>query len=662
MQFQMNQKFSPKGDQEQAINKLYQGINQNYKYQTLLGITGSGKTFTMAKVIEKLKRPALIMSHNKTLAAQLYREFKEFFPDNAVEYFVSYYDYYQPEAYVPSKDIYIEKDSDVNAEIERLRLSATAALLTRPDVIIIATVSAIYGLGSPEDYQDLTIILERGAQMERGDFIKKLVNIQYERNDIGFGNGSFRVRGDTVDIFPSYARYLIRVEFFGDEIESIRRLDVMSGKKLEEIERTMIYPAKHFVTKDSKMKKAIKLIEAELRERLIYFKQHDKEFEAHRLQSRTLYDLEMMQEMGFCKGIENYARHLAGKEQGERPFTLIDYFPDNFVCFVDESHISLPQIGGMFNGDQARKKNLVDYGFRLPSALDNRPMNFNEFVHSIPQFVFVSATPANYEEEHSEQTVKQIIRPTGLLDPKVTVKSSENQIDDLMEEIRITTSQKERVLVTTLTKKMAEELTSFLSDNGIKVRYLHSEIDTVERVELLHDLRAGIFDVLVGINLLREGIDLPEVSLVAILDADKVGFLRSTRSLIQIIGRAARNQNGRVIMYADRESDAMKEAISLTHQRRAQQIEYNKEHNITPSTIKKEIANILERKLELKEEDQNKKFSLKEFKKKFNLKIKEDKIAYLKELEEQMYLLAKGLQFEEAAKLRDEIRKTKEQV
>lgn len=656
MHFQMNEKYSPKGDQQQAINLLSGSLKNANRFQTLLGITGSGKTFSMAKIIEQIQRPALILSHNKTLAAQLYREFRDFFPDNAVEYFVSYYDYYQPEAYVPSKDLYIEKDSSINEEIERLRLAATAALLDRKDVIIIATVSAIYGLGSPEDYRDLTLFLKKGLMIERKELIRRLIDIQYERKDTDFAVASFRVRGDVIDIHPAYAKYVIRIEFFGDEIESLKRLEAISGQKLEDLERTLIYPAKHFVTKREKLERAIKAIHAELNQRVAELKGLGKDMEAHRLHTKTLYDLEMLQEMGMCKGVENYSLHLSGRESGQKPYTLLDYFPKDFVCFIDESHITVPQIGGMYNGDRARKTNLVDYGFRLPSALDNRPLNFTEFLESVSQFVFVSATPGPFERERSPVVAHQIIRPTGLVDPEISVRPSEGQVDDLMEEIRLTTAQGERVLVTTLTKKMSEQLTSFLGENGIRVRYLHSEVETVERVELLTALRQGEYDVLVGINLLREGLDLPEVSLVAILDADKVGFLRSTTSLIQTIGRAARNVNGRVIMYCDKVSDAMKEAISVTEERRKAQILYNEEHGIKPETIKKEIHDMLERKLTAQEEEQ-KEFSLRELRKKFNLKLKEDKIAYLKTLEETMFVLAKELKFEQAARVRDEMHK-----
>ena len=650
--FKINEKYKPKGDQEQAVKKLVDGIKKNKKYQTLLGITGSGKTFTMAKIIEEIQMPALVLSHNKTLSAQLYREFKDFFPNNAVEYFVSYYDYYQPEAYVPSKDLYIEKDASINEEIERFRISATASLIDRKDVIIVATVSSIYGLGSPEDYRDLTIFIKTGMQIDRKEFIEKLIEVQYERNQV-LTQGSFRINGDIIDIHPSYSRYYLRIETFDDNIEKIKKIDAITNQLIEILERTLIYPAKHFVTKKEKMKNIITQIKEELNERVKYFKSQKKEIEAQRLISRVNHDIEMLEQIGYCKGIENYSRFLSGRKPGERPYTLIDYFPKDFICFVDESHITLPQVRAMYEGDRYRKQNLVDYGFRLPSALDNRPLKFDEFINIIPSFVFVSATPGDYELTVSSQVVEQIIRPTGLVDPEVMVRPSENQIDDILNEIQKRIKRNERVLVTTLTKKMAEELTKYLEENGVKARYIHSEVETVERVEILRDLRKGVFDVLAGINLLREGLDLPEVSLVIILDADKVGFLRSTRSLIQIIGRAARNENGTVIMYADRISDSMKEAIEITNKRREKQIEYNRINNIIPQTIKKDVSDIIERKIKKEEKDTL------YLEKNYELDIREERIKYLKKLEEIMYEYSKNLMFEEAAKIRDEIYRIK---
>jgi len=651
-QFKVVSAYKPSGDQAQAIEKLVEGINKKFRFQTLLGVTGSGKTFTIANVIEKVQKPTLVISHNKTLAAQLYREFKDFFPNNAVEYFVSYYDYYQPEAYVPSKDLYIEKDASINEEIERLRISATASLIDRKDVIIVATVSSIYGLGSPEDYRDLTIFIKTGMQIDRKEFIEKLIEVQYERNQV-LTQGSFRINGDIIDIHPSYSRYYLRIETFDDNIEKIKKIDAITNQLIEILERTLIYPAKHFVTKKEKMKNIITQIKEELNERVKYFKSQKKEIEAQRLISRVNHDIEMLEQIGYCKGIENYSRFLSGRKPGERPYTLIDYFPKDFICFVDESHITLPQVRAMYEGDRYRKQNLVDYGFRLPSALDNRPLKFDEFINIIPSFVFVSATPGDYELTVSSQVVEQIIRPTGLVDPEVMVRPSENQIDDILNEIQKRIKRNERVLVTTLTKKMAEELTKYLEENGVKARYIHSEVETVERVEILRDLRKGIFDVLVGINLLREGLDLPEVSLVIILDADKVGFLRSTRSLIQIIGRAARNENGTVIMYADRISDSMKEAIEITNKRREKQIEYNRINNIIPQTIKKDVSDIIERKIKKEEKDTL------YLEKNYELDIREERIKYLKKLEEIMYEYSKNLMFEEAAKIRDEIYRIK---
>jgi len=658
MPFTLVSSFQPEGDQPQAIEKLTDGLKQNMPYQTLLGVTGSGKTFTMAGVIEKIQKPTLVISHNKTLCAQLYRELKEFFPDSAVEYFVSYYDYYQPEAYLPASDTYIEKDASINDEIDRLRLAATSALMDREDVIIVASVSFIYGLGSPEDYKDLILFLREGLEINRKEVLKRLVTMQYSRDDTHFARSTFRVRGDVFEIHPAYARDSIRVEMFGDEIERITRLEAVSGKVIEELERIIIYPAKHFVTTQDKLDKAIRDIKEELNERITSLKADGKEFEAHRLYSRTMYDIEMMKEMGYCNGIENYSRHLSGRNAGERPATLIDYFPEDFLLVVDESHVTLSQVRAMYAGDRSRKTTLVDFGFRLPSALDNRPLQFDEFEKLIPRTVYISATPGDYELEKSHQIVEQIIRPTGLLDPAIDVRPSEGQIEDLLSEIRLRTEQNERTLVTTLTKKMSEDLSEYLSEQGVRVRYLHSEIETIERVEILKALRTGEFDCLVGINLLREGLDLPEVSLVAILDADKVGFLRSTRSLIQTAGRAARNVNGSVIMYADRITDSMKEAIDETLRRRKIQLDYNTEHNIEPKTISKSIHDILERKYAV-EEEEGETLDIKAITSKYNKKIVEDQVALIKELEKKMYQFAEELEFEKAAQLRDEIKKLK---
>ncbi len=661
MKFKMASKFEPAGDQPKAIEQLVKGINENESRQTLLGVTGSGKTFTMAKVIEKINRPALIISHNKTLAAQLYREFKEFFPENAVEYFVSYYDYYQPEAYVVSTDTYIEKDSSINDEIDRLRLAATASLLDRRDTIIVATVSCIYGLGSPEEYRNRVLLIKQGLEISRKDFLSRLVDMQYERKDAEFERSTFRVKGDVVEIHPAYSKNTIRVEFFGDEIDRITELEAISGKRIENLQRTLIYPAKHFLTSKSILKTALKNIEEELNTRLIELKAQGKELEAHRLESRTRYDMEMISEIGYCNGIENYSRHLTGRQEGDRPAVLLDYFPDNFITFVDESHVTLPQIRGMYNGDRARKQNLVEYGFRLPSALDNRPLYFEEFDNMIKQSVFVSATPGDYETGISSQVVEQIIRPTGLVDPEIEVRSSTAQVDDLIAEVNKRVENNERVIVTTLTKKMSEDLSQYLAELGIKVTYLHSEIETIERVEILRDLRRGEFDVLVGINLLREGIDLPEVSLVCILDADKVGFLRSTRSLIQTAGRAARHINGKVIMYADRMSDAMQETIDETNRRREIQLKYNEEHGITPRSVEKAIGDILERKYKIEEEIQSK-FDFASVKSKYNVKIREDLIAMVEELEKKMYEAAENLDFEKAANIRDVMKEYRRKI
>lgn len=647
--FRLHSQFQPAGDQPEAIAELVAGIEKGLRDQVLLGVTGSGKTFTMAKVIEAVQKPTLVLAHNKTLAAQLYSEFKEFFPENAVEYFVSYYDYYQPEAYVPQTDLYIEKDSSINDEIDRLRHAATSALLSRKDVIIVASVSCIYGLGSPEDYEALTLSLKSGEFRERNQILRRLVGIQYSRNDIGFTRGTFRVRGDVIEIIPVYGENIIRIELFGDEVEKIIEVDPMTGEVIQNLEEVAIYPATHYITSEEKMKLALAAIEAELEERLAELRKEGLLLEAQRIEQRTRFDLEMMAEVGYCQGIENYSRHLTGRGPGEPPATLLDYFPKDFLMFIDESHVTIPQVGGMYAGDRSRKETLVKYGFRLPSALDNRPLRFNEFEERINQVIYVSATPAAYELKRAGQVVEQIIRPTGLVDPEIIVKPVKGQIDDLMEEIRVRVDRQERVLVTTLTKKMAEDLTEYLDGVGIKVRYLHSEIDTLERVAILRDLRMGKFDVLVGINLLREGLDLPEVSLVAILDADKEGFLRSETSLIQTIGRAARNVEGRVIMYADKITDSMRRAIDETERRRRKQLKYNQEHGITPESVKKAIRDLIqveqaaEEKVEY-EIGKNPKLTADEIKEK------------IKTLETEMLKAASELEFEKAAELRDEIR------
>lgn len=651
MEFKIKSNYKPTGDQPKAIEKLVESINAGNKEQTLLGVTGSGKTFTMANIIEKVQRPTLVLAHNKTLAAQLCSEFKEFFPDNAVEYFVSYYDYYQPEAYVAQTDTYIEKDSSINDEIDKLRHSATLALSERRDVIIVASVSCIYSLGNPIDYRNMVISLRPGMEKSRDDLIKKLVELQYERNDVNFVRNKFRVRGDVVEIFPVNSNdSVIRVEFFGDEIDRISEINPLTGELKAILKHAGIYPASHYVVSKDKLSVALQEIERELQERLEYFRSEGKLLEAQRIEQRTHYDMEMLQEIGFCTGIENYSRVLSGREPGSSPFTLLDYFPEDFLLLVDESHVTLPQVRGMFAGDHARKKNLVDYGFRLPSAFDNRPLNFDEFYERINQAVFVSATPGDLELEKSEVVAEQIIRPTGLLDPEISVRPTEGQLDDLVSEINIRVAKSQRILVTTLTKKMAEDLTTYLETMGIKVRYMHHDIDTVERMEIVRDLRLGKFDVLVGINLLREGIDIPEVSLVAILDADKEGFLRSARSLIQTCGRAARNSEGFVIMYADCVTESMKKAITETERRRKIQQKYNAEHNITPKTIVKKVSEILE--ISTHTDD--------EFKTKSGQKLsREQKQKLIDNLTKEMKAAAKLLEFEHAAYLRDKIKKLK---
>lgn len=650
MEFKLHSDYTMMGDQPEAVNRLAAGIAEGRKYQTLMGVTGSGKTFTMANLIQQVQKPTLVISHNKTLAAQLHGEFKEFFPENAVEYFVSYYDYYQPEAYVPSTDTYIEKDSDINDEIEKLRHSATAALAERKDVIIVASVSCIYGLGSPFDYENQMLSLRPGMTKPRKDILRKLVDIQYVRNDMAFERGSFRVRGDVIDIYPAGAESAVRVELFGDEVESIKEMNPVTGEIIGLRNHIAVYPASHYVTSPEKMEKAIETIDAELIERVQWFKDRGKLLEAQRIEQRTRYDLEMLREVGSCKGIENYSRHLNGLPAGTRPYTLIDYFPDDFLIIIDESHVMLPQLRAMYAGDRSRKSSLVEYGFRLPSALDNRPLKFEEFDNLVKQIVFVSATPADYEKEVSGGiNAEQIIRPTGLLDPPITVVPTEGQIDHLIGEINKVTERGERVLVTTLTKKMAESLTDYLKGVNIKVRYLHSEVDTLERMEIIRDLRLGVFDVLVGINLLREGLDIPEVSLVAILDADKEGFLRTETSLIQTIGRAARNADGRVIMYADRISKAMDVAMKETDRRRKIQDDYNKAHGITPASVKKSVRSVIEATKVMEP-------SMEEYKGKTPLELTKKELKdYIKNLEKEMKQAAQDLQFERAAQLRDRI-------
>ncbi|MEE1131969.1 MAG: excinuclease ABC subunit UvrB [Caryophanon sp.] len=649
--FDLQSHYEPAGDQPKAIEELVAGIKEGKQMQTLLGATGTGKTFTISNVIQQVNKPTLVMAHNKTLAGQLYSEFKEFFPNNAVEYFVSYYDYFQPEAYVPQTDTYIEKDSSINDEIDKLRHSATSSLFEREDVIIIASVSCIYGLGSPEEYREMLVSLRPGMELERNELLRKLVDIQYERNDMNFIRGTFRVRGDVVEIFPaSRDEHCIRIEFFGDEIDRIREVNALTGEITGEREHVAIFPASHFVTREAKLKIAIERIERELAERLKELRAEDKLLEAQRLEQRTNYDLEMLKEMGFTSGIENYSRHLTLRDKGATPYTLLDYFPDDFLLVVDESHVTLPQVRGMFNGDQARKNVLVDHGFRLPSALDNRPLKWDEFEQHIHQAVFVSATPGPYELEHTPEMTEQIIRPTGLLDPTIEVRPIEGQIDDLIDEIHARIEKNERVLITTLTKKMSEDLTDYLKELGLKVQYLHSEVKTLERIEIIRELRQGVHDVLIGINLLREGLDIPEVSLVAILDADKEGFLRSERSLIQTIGRAARNSNGTVIMYANKMTDSMNKAMDETKRRRTIQMAYNEQHGITPQTISKKIPELIRATKDTDEIDNTitKKLSGKKL-------TKKEKSALIESLEIEMKEAARALDFERAAELRDAI-------
>ena len=654
MEFKIQSEYKPTGDQPEAIDKITDALNRNEKFNTLLGVTGSGKTFTMANIIKNVNKPTLIIAHNKTLAAQLYSEFKEFFPENAVEYFVSYYDYYQPEAYVAHSDTYIEKDASINDEIDKLRHSATAAVLERRDCIIISSVSCIYGLGDPEDYKKLMVSLRPGMEKDRDEIIKKLIEIQYERNDVNFTRGTFRVRGDILEIFPANTdERAIRIEFFGDEIDRITEIDYLTGKLVGLRNHVVIFPASHYVTTPERIDKAIIDIQKELKDRVDYFKENDKLVEAQRIDQRTRYDIEMLKEIGFCQGIENYSRHITGREPGEKPYTLMDFFPDDFLIIVDESHVTVPQVRGMYAGDRSRKSSLIDNGFRLPSAYDNRPLNFNEFEENINQILFVTATPGPYEIEHSTTIAEQIIRPTGLLDPIIEVRPINNQIDNLVGEINSITEKGERVLITTLTKKMSEDLTNYLKDIGIKVKYLHSDIDTLERIEIIRDLRLGKFDVLVGINLLREGLDIPEVSLVAILDADKEGFLRSETSLIQTIGRAARNSNGKVIMYADKITRSMQSAIEETKRRREIQMHYNEVNNIVPTTIQKGIRKGIEATVVEDEEavygdiNENNEDSIRES---------------IENLKVEMMEAAQNLQFERAAQLRDKIKELEDKL
>ncbi|BBF84596.1 excinuclease ABC subunit B [Aquitalea magnusonii] len=656
--FRLHQPFPPAGDQPTAIAQLVEGLEDGLSYQTLLGVTGSGKTFTMANVIARTGRPAIIMAHNKTLAAQLYSEMREFFPENAVEYFVSYYDYYQPEAYVPSRDLFIEKDSSINEHIEQMRLSATKSILERPDCIIVATVSAIYGIGDPSDYHQMILHLKEGETTPQRSIISRLTTMQYDRNDVDFGRGTFRVRGDVIDIFPAESSdTALRVSLFDDEVETLTLFDPLTGVTKQRVGRYTVFPSSHYVTPRDTVLKACEKIKLELAERIQWYQKEGKLVEAQRIEQRTRFDLEMLYEMGFCKGIENYSRHFSGRAPGDAPPTLIDYLPKNALMFIDESHVTVPQVGAMYKGDAARKSNLVDYGFRLPSAVDNRPLKFHEFEQLMPQTIFVSATPAAYEKEHAGQVVEQVVRPTGLVDPVIEIRPVATQVDDLLSEIRLRMDLGERVLVTTLTKRMAEQLADYYTEHGIKVRYLHSDIDTVERVEIIRDLRLGMFDVLIGINLLREGLDIPEVSLVAILDADKEGFLRSDRSLIQTIGRAARNLNGKALLYADRITDSMRRAMDETERRRAKQLAFNAEHGIVPQGINKKIKDIIDGVYSV--EDQRKKL------------VDEAKVAMMdektlakeiKRLEKEMMEAARNLEFEKAARLRDELKALKEKM
>lgn len=656
--YKLFQPFPPAGDQPTAINQLVEGIEDGLMYQTLLGVTGSGKTFTMANTIARLGRPALVLAPNKTLAAQLYSEFREFFPENAVEYFVSYYDYYQPEAYVPSRDLFIEKDSAINEHIEQMRLSATKSLMERRDVVIVGSVSTIYGIGDPVDYHSMVLHLRQGEKLGQRDIIRRLSEMQYERNDVEFSRGTYRVRGDVIDIFPAEnAENALRVTLFDDELESLALFDPLTGHIKQKIGRFTVYPSSHYVTPRSTVVRAIEAIKQELRERVEFYTKEQKFVECQRIEQRTRFDLEMLDQLGFCKGIENYSRHLSGRKAGEAPPTLIDYLPPDSLLFIDESHVTVSQVGGMYKGDRSRKENLVNYGFRLPSALDNRPLKFDEFEKLMPQTVFVSATPADYETQHQGQVVEQVVRPTGLVDPQVIVRPAITQVDDLLGELKLRIAKNERVLVTTLTKKLSEQLTEYLADNGIKVRYLHSDIDTVERVEILRDLRLGEFDVLIGINLLREGLDIPEVSLVAILDADKEGFLRSTRSLIQTIGRAARHLNGTAILYADRITDSMRKAIDETERRRAKQIAFNEANGITPKSVHKRIKDIIDG--VYAEEDGQRELKVAEAAARYEAMSEKALAKEIKRLEKAMQEHAKNLEFEEAAAARDELVKLK---